>query len=200
MGKQPQYHIEGSYYEACNCEAICPCRRINGVAGGASTYGQCDFLLNWNIINGHHDSNNLEGLAVCLAGRYFDDVEGCPWTVVIYIDQNASDAQFDALSEIFLGRAGGNVQFTVNIANVIAIKRADIEFSHADGAEFVTVASVAMAKVDRTVDFDGTVSCGIPGHAIPGTESYSSLSVNESGLAFSYRERCGFATNFSYRN
>jgi hypothetical protein len=28
------WRVSGSYLEACNCEAICPCRRIGGRAGG----------------------------------------------------------------------------------------------------------------------------------------------------------------------
>jgi hypothetical protein len=29
--------IVGSYFEVCNCEAICPCRRVGERAGGRST-------------------------------------------------------------------------------------------------------------------------------------------------------------------
>ncbi len=32
------WRISGSYLEACNCEAICPCRRIGRRHGGRSTY------------------------------------------------------------------------------------------------------------------------------------------------------------------
>lgn len=149
---------------------------------------------------GQYGDTDISGVPVCMAGRYLDAEDGSPWTVVIYIGHNATDAQFEALSRIFLGRAGGNLHFTGNITNVLAVKRAKIEFSHTDGAEFVHVETFATAKVDRVVDFDGTVSCGIPGHDMPGKESCSSLSVDEPGLAFSYRERCGFATRFSYEN
>lgn len=200
MSGTTSFHINGSYYEACNCDAICPCRKVDGAPGGASTYGTCDFLLNWNIIAGRHGDTDLAGRAVCMAGRYLDDEEGCPWTVVIYIDRAASDAQFNALSEIFRGQAGGNLHFTGNITTVLDVKRAGITLSHEDGQEYVTVDGLAAARVDRLVDFDGSVSCGIPGHAHPGKESYSSLHVDEPGLAFSYRERCGFATSFAYQN
>ena len=39
--------VSGSYYEVCNCEAICPCRRHGARKGGRSTYGTCDFALSW---------------------------------------------------------------------------------------------------------------------------------------------------------
>jgi hypothetical protein len=31
-----EWQIAGRYFESCNCDAICPCRRINGVPGGRS--------------------------------------------------------------------------------------------------------------------------------------------------------------------
>jgi hypothetical protein len=33
--------IRAVYFESCNCDAICPCRRIDGVPGGRSTHGVC---------------------------------------------------------------------------------------------------------------------------------------------------------------
>jgi hypothetical protein len=33
------WHVRGTYLEACNCDPICPCRRIGGRAGGRSTHG-----------------------------------------------------------------------------------------------------------------------------------------------------------------
>ncbi|HEV8277455.1 MAG TPA: DUF1326 domain-containing protein [Streptosporangiaceae bacterium] len=44
--------VAGSYFEACNCEAICPCRRVGERAGGRSTYGICQFALSWQISRG----------------------------------------------------------------------------------------------------------------------------------------------------
>ena len=42
------WRVAGSYFEACNCEAICPCRRQGGQKlTTGSTYGVCDFALSW---------------------------------------------------------------------------------------------------------------------------------------------------------
>jgi hypothetical protein len=35
------WELRGTYLEACNCEVICPCRRVGGQQGGRSTYGIC---------------------------------------------------------------------------------------------------------------------------------------------------------------
>ncbi|MGO8958205.1 MAG: DUF1326 domain-containing protein [Streptosporangiaceae bacterium] len=44
--------VAGSYFETCNCEAVCPCRRVGERAGGRSTYGICQFALSWLISRG----------------------------------------------------------------------------------------------------------------------------------------------------
>lgn len=193
-----EYRIEGSYYEACNCDAICPCRRQNGVANGLSTYGICDFLLSWQVERGKAREVDLSGLRVCMAGSYSDDVEGKPWRVIIYIDDHAIGPQFDALSEIFQGKSGGNILFTSNIAEVLKVRRARIELDATAGSESIRLAEIGGAEVNRIVDFDGTVSCGIPGHDHPGQESVSSLRLKDGPFDWGYRERCGFATDFAY--
>ncbi|MEQ9487423.1 MAG: DUF1326 domain-containing protein [Alphaproteobacteria bacterium] len=200
MREQPTYHIAGSYYEACNCDAVCPCRRQGDVAGGRSTYGDCDFLLSWRIAKGHMGSVDLSDLNVAIAGTYNDDVGDDIWSVFIYIDESASDSQFDTLSRIFSGKAAGNLEVTAYFSTILGIKRAEIRLGHMAGVETITVGTSASAQVVRNFDFDGRVSCGIPGHNHPGQESVSSLTVQDAPLSFSYSERCGFATDFAYWN
>lgn len=192
------YRIEGSYYEACNCEAICPCRRQDGVALGLSSYGVCDFILSWAILKGHLSETDLSGLDVCMAGTYRDDEDGSPWSVFIYIDDKADDAQFQALSDIFQGKAKGNILFTENLSKVLGVKRARIALDHAPGKEMIRIGDLGKVHVDSVVDFDGTVSCGIPGHDHPGQESVSSLTLKDGPLQWDYQERCGFSTDFAY--
>lgn len=200
MTKNTTYRIAGSYYEACNCDAICPCRRQGDVPGGRSTYGDCDFLLSWQITEGHLDDVDLSGLSVSIAGTYNDDVGDDIWSVFIYIDETASKSQFDALSQIFSGLSGGNLGVTANFSTILGIKPAEIRLDHTVGAETIHIGGAASAHVVRDFEFDGRVSCGIPGHDHPGQESVSSLTVQDAPLAFSYSERCGFATDFDYWN
>jgi hypothetical protein len=200
MVERTAYRIAGSYYEACNCDAICPCRRKGDVPGGRSTYGDCDFLLSWHITTGHLGNVDLSGLGVSIAGTYNDDVGDDIWSVFIYIDETASNLQFDALSRIFSGQTGGNLGVTAYFSTILGIKAAEIRLDHTPGAQTIHVGVSASAHVVRDFDFDGRVSCGIPGHDRPGQESVSSLTVQDAPLAFRYSERCGFATDFAYWN
>src|SRR5260221_2939429 len=94
--------IAGSYYESCNCIAVCPCRRLNGVPGGDSNYGLCQFILSWWIKHGQSRGMELAGLKIAMAGFYEDAVAGKPWTIKLFIDEVAEEEQFRELDRIFL--------------------------------------------------------------------------------------------------
>ncbi len=126
------WRISGSYFEACNCEAICPCRSQGGRTGGRPTFGVCDFALSWRILDGRAASLDLSGLAVVLAGSFEDDEPGSPWRVAFYLDERADEDQKYALTEIFLGRTGGTTlrNFARQIGEVYAVRPARIELDH----------------------------------------------------------------------
>jgi len=86
-----QWSLRGSYFESCNCDAICPCRRIDGHAGGRSTHGVCMGLLSWVVAEGDAAGVDLGGLAVALACRYDDDEQGSPWSFVLYLDERGDE-------------------------------------------------------------------------------------------------------------
>jgi hypothetical protein len=211
----PAWRIAGTYYESCNCEAICPCRRVNGRPGGRSTYGICRFLLSWRILAGFYASQaglrsalllgefgglDLAGRKVAMAGLYDDDEPGSPWRVALYIDDQASPADREALQAIFAGRAGGNIAFTAHIAEIAAVRTAAIDLDHQGGFERIAVRDFAFAAVERLAGQDGVVTCGIPGHDHPGVESVAGSQVDDGPLSWSYEGRCGFATDFEYHS
>src|SRR4051812_35120914 len=107
MAVATTWHIRGSYLESCNCDAICPCRRIDGVSGGRSTHGICAGVLSWLIEDGAAAGTDLAGLAVVLAVRYDDDEPGSPWSWFLYLDERATEEQEEGLEGIFTGRLGG---------------------------------------------------------------------------------------------
>src|SRR3954471_4722173 len=128
-----EWDVSGTYFEACNCDAICPCRVVGDKPGGRSTYGICQFALSWQIRTGVADLVCLDDLAVVMAGWYDDDAPGSPWSVTLYVDDRGDAGQQDALAAIFLGRAGGGTlhNFAAAIATVHAVRPATIELSHA---------------------------------------------------------------------
>jgi hypothetical protein len=149
------YRIRGSYLEACNCEAICPCRTIDRARGGRSTYGICLGALSWAIDEGAADGLDLAGLGAVLAARYSDDEEGSPWAFVLYVDERGDEAQREALAEIFLGRRGGSVldhfPWAWKASELVAVRPTAIEIDHTPAAAgFAPAAPSASGWPDRT--------------------------------------------------
>ena len=201
MSVPRDWALSGPYFEACTCEAICPCRRVGGALGGRSTYGICDFALGWTIAHGHSDEIDLSGLEVVMAGSYDDDEPDSPWRVSLYVDEGASDAQHAALEAIFLGRAGGTTlkNFARNIGDVYAVHRAGITIDHTPDRRSIAAGGWVEVRERAPVATDATVSCAIPGHDHPGTEVVAErLAVDDAPLHFDVSGRCGFASDYAY--
>jgi hypothetical protein len=199
------WRVSGSYFEACNCDAICPCRRQGGLKlTTGSTYGVCDFALSWRILNGHAGALDLSGLSAVLAGSYRDDEAGKPWRVCLYVDARANAAQQEALTGIFLGRCGGTParNFAKSITEVYAVRPAQIELDHRRTHWFMRAEGFVTVRASETVASElGAVSCGIPGHDHPGDELRAeSMRVADGPLQFDFAGRCGFASDFDYES
>ncbi len=197
------WHVAGTYFESCNCDAICPCRRSDGVEGGRSTHGVCDFALSWWIREGQYGEQALNNLAVVMVGYYLDADEWSPWRVALMIDERASLESQSALGEIFLGRAGGTpmANFTAAIGEVRSVRPAAIRLDHRRGRERIEVEAAVVVEAGGAASSDGAVSCGIPGHDRPGTEVNAKLlSVDEAGFQWHFSGVCGFTTTFDYRS
>jgi hypothetical protein len=193
--------VAGSYFEACNCEAVCPCRKVGERAGGRSSYGICQFVLSWQIRQGLADGQSLDDLAVVMAGWYDDDEPGSPWRVSLYLDDRANQKQHDALAGIFAGRAGGTAlrNFAAAISTVYEVRRARIDLSHVTRRWSIRADNYLSVHAATPVQAPGPVACGIPGFDQPGQEVIAgTFSVNDGPLSWDLYGRCGFATNFAY--
>lgn len=195
------WRAAGSYFEVCNCDAPCSCRRIGGRPGSAYQFETCDFVLSWRIDEGHFGDMPLRKLNAALAGRW-DDAEP-PWHVVLYVDEQATPEQQRALESIFLGRAGGTVaqNYGGAIGEVHSVKPACFEFDHTRGREWLRIGQLIDAAVDHTLAMSETVSCGIPGHDHPGHELVATrMRVADGPLQWFVEGRCGFEAEFDYRS
>ena len=200
------WQVAGSYFEGCNCEAICPCRSVHGQPGGASTYGVCFGVLSWHVQHGHAGELDLSDLMVVMTLRYHDKVQpSTKWEVVLYVDDRATDEQGDALAAIFLGRAGGTVarQYGPAIGDVHTIRRARIRLEHVARRKRIDVAGYITVEAEGPASGENDVRCGIPGYDHPGTELNGKLlHSTDEFLRFDVRgsRKASFATDFDYQS
>jgi hypothetical protein len=197
------WRIRGTYFESCNCDAICPCRRIDGVPGGRSTHGICMGVLSWLIEEGHADGTDLSGLPVALASCYSDDEPGSPWTWTLYLEGRASDEQRAALEAIYSGELGGDAErhfpWAWKSSERIAVRPVGIEVDHTRRRQLLRIRDRVSVRIRDRYAGDETVTCVIPGHERAGEELVTDELVVEDGeLAFHYRGVCGYGSTFDY--
>ena len=203
MAVATSWHVRGSYFESCNCDPICPCRRIDGVTAGRSTHGVCAGVLSWLIEDGSAGGVDLSDLAVTLAIRYDDDEPGSPWSWILYVDERASDEQVDALEAIFSGALGGDAlthfPWAWKESNFLGIRRVAIELDHTRRREWLRIRDRVTVRIRDRYPSEAAVSCGIPGHDRAGEELIADeLRVEDDALAFEYAGVCGYETTFAY--
>jgi hypothetical protein len=196
------WSVEGTYFEACSCLPICPCRQVGGRDGGRSTFGVCDFALSWWIKRGFSGEVDLTDRKVVMVGSYNDDEPGSPWTVALLIDDEANLAQQAALADIFLGRVGGTPSrnYSPAIQAVADVSTAVVRLDHNRRHWRIWVEGRVDVAADEEVHSDEPVACGIPGLDQPGQEvRATTLRAAVEPLVWEWSDRCGFATKFAYR-
>jgi hypothetical protein len=197
------WELRGTYLEACNCDPICPCRRIGGRAGGRSTHGLCEGTLSWRIESGHSYDVELAELGVVLAMRYSDDEPGSPWSFHLYLDELADTQQREALGAIFTGRLGGTASrqfpWVFKPSTLLGVHAARIEVDHTPGRGWFRAGSSVRVRVSGVVPAQEGVTCVISGHHQPGRELFAErLEVDEASLAFDWQGVCAYESTFSY--
>jgi hypothetical protein len=203
MAVATAWHVRGSYFESCNCDAICPCRRIDGVPGGRSTHGICTGVLSWLIEEGEAGGTDLTGLAIALAIRYDDDEPGSPWSWILYLDERGSEEQLGALEAIFTGALGGDAlthfPWAWKASELLGVRRAPIELDHTRRRQWLRVRDHVTVRIRDRYAGEETVTCVIPGHDRDGEELVADeLHVDDGPLSFDYAGTCGYGTTFHY--
>lgn len=187
------FRIAGHYLEVCNCEAICPCRRVNGVPGGRSTYGVCFGALTWRVDEGDVDGLDLAGTGAVMTFSYDDDEPGSPWTLVLHVDGPPQ------LGEILLGRHGGDhvleLPWVRKPITSVEVREASLAFAEGE----ISVGEEVRVRATTPYPSEATVSCIVPGHDHPGTELVNDEVVVEDGtFSFQLSGTCGFERDFDY--
>ena len=198
------WSISGTYLEACNCDPICPCRRIGGQQGGRSTHGICLGALSWSIGEGRAGDVDLAGLGAVLVLRYSDDEPRSPWTFELYVDERGDEHQRNAIAQILTGELGGTplrqFPWVFKPSDLRAVIPAKVEIDHTPGRGWFRAGDDVVVRIGGPVVDQEPVTCVIPGHDRSGREVHAELiSVErDEPLAFELRGTCGYESTFEY--
>ena len=97
-------YLRGTYFESCTCDTICPCLILLD-----PTRVHCKAILGWDIEQGHVGTVDVSGLKVAMWLDAPGNLLKGNFQVAVYIDDNASSAQHNALTEAYHGIHGGHL-------------------------------------------------------------------------------------------
>ena len=97
-------YLRGTYFESCTCDTICPCLILLD-----PTRVHCKAILGWDIEQGHVGTVDVSGLKVAMWLDAPGNLLKGNFQVAVYIDDNASSAQHNALKEAYHGIHGGHL-------------------------------------------------------------------------------------------
>lgn len=194
------WNLTGQYFEACNCEAACPCVFLS-----PPTEEDCTALVGWHIDHGDFEGTSLDGLNVALAVFSPGHMAQVQWQVALYLDDRATEAQSQALATIFSGQAGGHpARLAGHIGEILGAGPASIEFEQTGKRTSMKIAGIADVAIAAAAgQGDAVISVGNHPLAIaPGFEVVVSrsehLSYNDHGLQWELSEKNGFYSPFEY--
>jgi hypothetical protein len=194
------WSVSGTYFEACNCEAICPCVTLS-----PPTDGDCTVLLAWHVDNGSFDGTDLAGLNVVLMGHSPGHMMQGQWKVALYLDQRASAAQQAALGKVFSGQAGGHLAaLGPLIGEVLGAKPAAITYEARDKERHLRIDGIAQADLAE-LEGQGGAKVTLANHpftAVPGEPAVvcksTTMRYADYGLNVAVSGRNGFHSPFRY--
>src|SRR3954449_6399705 len=138
------WNLEGSYFETCSCDVICPCTA--SLAFGA-TNDYCRVVLVFHVKQGDVEGTDVSGLTVAAVAETPKVMTDGNWRLGVFIDSAASDEQAEKLGGVFSGALGGPMEaLGPLVGENLGVERAAIEV-HEDGLTH-------SVKIGDAVDFE----------------------------------------------
>ena len=199
-----KWSIEADYLQACNCDYGCPCE-----FEAPPTQGFCEGLGAWHINRGSYGDVSLHGLGLGIALRSPGPLWQGNITLTLFIDENASQQQRDALVQIASGHAGG-MPFEIVaslITNLIGPEFVSFQFDlkgKDSTAKIGNAISMAFERIKNPVTGDPEdirVEHGT-GFLFKGADVVSGKTCEASigDWSFSWPDKAGFVTQVTYGN
>ncbi len=203
MTTTTSWQMQGDIMEMCSCNTVCPCNY-----GGDPSDLPCEAVLCFRIDQGNYGGTELGGLSVVL----YVQIPGKPfegnWTLGVYLDQQASQTQAEAIGNILSGQAGGWFEpFSGLIGTAIPPKVVPIKFETVDGEHTVTIDGVleaASEKIPHPMPGAGTLDTTVSGMAVPfftgpvNVRRSTILKLSDPDLSFEYSGKSANLARFEY--
>jgi hypothetical protein len=145
------WKLEGSYFETCSCDVICPCTA--SLAFGA-THDRCKVTLVFNVQTGEVEGVDVSGLTVAAVVDTPKVMSEGNWRLGVFIDAAASDEQAEKLGGVFSGALGGPMEALGGlIGENLGVERAPIEVREEGQRHSIRIGDAVDFEIEDIVPF-----------------------------------------------
>lgn len=138
------YRLEGQMLEVCSCDAICPC-----FSGRDPDGGVCEGILAFDIEQGSVGEVDVSGRKVVMVAHLPGNVFSGGWKLALLVDDQASQAQHDALIQVWTGKLGGPVGDLAQLyGELVAVEKASVDFNATEGTGSLRIKQQADSIVE----------------------------------------------------
>jgi len=145
------WKLEGSYFESCSCEVVCPCTA--SLALGAD-YDRCRVTLVFRVKDGDVEGTDVSGLTVAAVADTPKVMTDGNWRLGVFIDSAASEEQAAALGGVFSGALGGPMEaLGPLIGENLGVERATIEVREEGLRHSIRIGDAVDIEIEDVVPF-----------------------------------------------
>jgi hypothetical protein len=148
------YRLSGHFFELCDCSSICPCW-----LGDEPTDGRCTGVFGWSVTSGVIGGTDVAGNKIVSASYHTGNRQDGGQDVYLFVDENSSDRQAEALADAFTGKLGGPLgELAKLMGELRGTARASIELINSDRTTTLRVGSSISGTAEVLFGTDGQVT------------------------------------------
>jgi hypothetical protein len=196
------WKLDGTYFENCNCDWVCPCT-VTSFASPA-TGDRCQVILNYHVQRGQIDGIDVSGRSVSIVADSPKRMLDGGWRVGVIIDDKATKEQADKLTGVFAGQMGGPMaNIAPLIGEILGIERLPIEYTDDGKRHRIRIGDSIAIEVEDYAAAEGMETTKLTGVAHPSSSTITIAKPIDSkikafGMEFENAGKSAFSAPFSW--
>jgi hypothetical protein len=195
------YDLEGTLLEACSCDILCPCW-----VGEDPDGGSCDSFNAYRFDRGTIRGMDVSGRSMVLVNRIPGNVlTPKSWRQVVFVDDRATDEQFQAIVAAYQGDLGGPLADLAGlVGETLGVERASISHEVSGGEGTLTVGEFLTSAMEPYRGPDGSMTTLRDSlfSTVPGSPAYVSkasihtVNLPQYGMVWSFEGRNAIQSDY----
>jgi len=196
------WKLEGTYFENCNCDWVCPCT-VTSFASPA-TGDRCQVILNYHVERGQVDGTDVSGRSVSIVADSPKRMLDGGWRVGVIIDDKATKEQADKLTGVFAGQVGGPMaNIAPLIGDILGIERLPIDYVDDGNRHRVRIGDSVAIEVEDYAAAEGGETTKLTGVAHPSNSTITiakpiNSKIKAFGMEFQNAGKSAFSAPFNW--